>query len=352
MYCYAPTICPEHAMDHRHTSRIAAGPPASGPVPTGSGLPVKKIALGCGCLLVLLLLLGVGGGAALWYFGGTALEEVKAEFGLDKLPVSMDEAQRIIEAAEEATPSSSGAGASDEARTLEPKEVRAALAKPLTKTDVKAYRGLIEELRASEPYRRWGKETESLKAIADKTKGGGEASTVDGLRAIRGATKSMEAGADLMKTFDALVRGDGGYLVYMERVVRVSGVTAAAQQVASQMKEKDAASDAVAARLLKERPEVRAELEKNRKEFKRLKAKGDAQAGMAMLAMQQPGTVALARMPEASFKLWKALPQSTRRELLELQKPKADDLPMLFIGAPVHRQALIVTAEMQAPGEE
>jgi hypothetical protein len=294
---------------------------------SGGGWPWGKILAGCGCLTFL----GLVGIAVVVYFVVDAGTKFAEETGISD----------IAEMAEEAETASGGkdnARIQQEARkrkeeALDPKKIRDYVQQPLTKKDIKEHHAFTKEWQDSPAYKNWVVQFEKMKEL-DKNK---DDSVAGGLKAVGQSAKWVNSVRDVMEAFDTQVRDSGGYEKYYGRMLRIGGVVAASDTIAKSQKSKTidglsgASSDAVAAQMIKERPEIAKQYKKNIAEAKKAMEEvekrkkagkeprpGDMAAfsGLATI-MQGPGTIALARMPEKSFQTWKSLSPKEREKLRE-----------------------------------
>jgi hypothetical protein len=295
----------------------------SGGNQSGGGFPWGKVLAGCGCVS----LLGIIAIAVVVYFVVDAGSKFAKETGITD----------IVEMAEKAdeTGASSGDGSKkrieQQARkrkeeALDPKKIRAYVDAPLTKKDIREHHAFNKKWENSSAHKNWVVQFEKMKEL-DKEK---DDSVAGGLKAVGQSAKWLNSVHDVMEAFDKQVRDSGGYEKYYGRMMRIGGVVAASDTITKANKKlKDPDSDAVAKRMIKERPEIAKQYKKNFAEAKKAIAeaekrkkagkepkRGDmaAFAGMATI-MQGPGTVALARMPEASFETWKKLSAKERKKL-------------------------------------
>lgn len=319
--------------------RKLQAPMAGGSAPSGgSGLPWGKLLLGCGCLTVMMALAGVG--LAWWLFSsakesleesgqGGLLAEIQelaagASGGEGGVAADRDESSRAEELdGRKVDPREAATKARKDALSQE--NLLAYIREPLTMGDVKAYEAFMKTWRADPDYQRW---EEQWKAMRNREKSKEDKDSMVGqLKAVRETTKTMSAMRAVWKAYDEHVREHGGYEAHLGRLTRIGGVAAAADRVARQEKTKDANADAVAEAMLRERPGVVAEYEKNIAEARAQAAEAEqgdpaqqgAFLGLVSLA-QDPGTLALARMPEESFETWEKLGESRRAKLRDYMK--------------------------------
>lgn len=304
------------------------------------GLACGVIALGCGCLTLILL-----GAVALGAFFFVRSDASTADpdnaqggifgiFGEEGGIVDMI-AAGAKEAAKEGdkkspAPKKKQKNAEQKARAqmkeaLSPEKIRAYLAQPLTPKDINAHQKFMRGWAKDPAQIEYIKQSKAVEKLTQDSKGK-EGSVAQSLKAVNASAKAMKSMQQVTEAFDKYIRKNGGYEEYYGRLLRIGGVVAAAQTVKDANKKfKDPDSDAVAKQMLKERPEVAKEYRKNFEEAKQAIAKArksgakNSNAGMgALMAMGQgPGTVALARMPEKSFKTWEALSVSQRKALRE-----------------------------------
>ncbi len=295
---------------------------------SGGGFPWGKVLAGCGCLTLLgVIALGVGG-----YFLFGAASDAAEESGVAAI---FEEAKAHKEAAEENSGKSGKANADIEREArkakddaLDHEKVRAYLREPFTKKDVREHQAFVDQWHEHPAYKNWVEQYEKMKEVSEEN----DESVSGKLRAAGQASKWIRSARDVMEAFDEYVRDNGGYEEYYARLVRIGGViTASDTMTKSNKKLDDANSDAVAKQMLTERPEIAREYAKNMKEAKKAakRAKeakaegkkpspGDQAALAGMMGMfQGPGTVALARMPEKSFKTWQSLSEAERKQLRE-----------------------------------
>lgn len=317
---------------HKHLSQTQAQPP-HGHVPqkggSGGGLPWGKILIGCGCLSLIGIAVAVGLGFFVYSAGSDWVEEQKKAVGVPDLPTTDGDETGSAGSDQVASADAKQDFIKKKEQALDPAKIRGYLARPLTKTDIREYTEFVEEWQDDPAYENYVEQWKAMEEMGKKK----DDSTIGKLQQVRQLGKSMTAVRDVIEAYDAHVKEHGGYQKHYGRMMRIGGAVAAADLIAKDHKIKDADSDRVAKLILKDRPKIKAEYEKNiaearkaAKEAQRRKAAGkDPQdmAGMhAMLAVGQggPGLIALARMPEASFQTWEDLSESERKELRETLK--------------------------------
>jgi len=266
--------------------------------------------------------------------------------------VTVDEIQHTVEEASSSKKPTDGVKTLAKKTHLEPLEVRKELQKPLTKHDVDRTLGIYDDLQKSDAYRRWDKSYHKL----EKNNGNHDPDTIDKMRMMRDSVEGADAYRDVYLEFGRLVKKRGGYRAYMGSLVRMSGVAAAAEQIAKDHGNADPASDEVAGFVLHDRPAIKKEFQKTlhqaRKMASRHAGQGTRNLGdmSALMMLQQPGTVAMARMPEKSFKRWKSFSVARRKKILALPKEAQTTFPA-FLGIAVTGKGLIMTSELSAVKE-
>jgi hypothetical protein len=296
---------------------------------SGGGWPWGKILAGCGCLT----LLGMVVLAGVVYFAVDAGSEWAEEVGITDIAEMAEESEQggsAEEVAKKERIEKQARKRKEEA--LDPKKIRSYIGEPLTKKDIREHHAFTKEWKDNAAYKNWIVQFEKMKELDNKE----DDSIAGGLKAVGQSAKWVNAARDVMEAFDKHVRESGGYETYYGRMIRVGGVTAASDTIAKSKKKsnkklRDPNSDAVASRMIEERPEIAKQYAKNIAEAKKAIAEAEKRkkagkepkaGGMAALAglgtiMQGPGTVALARMPEASFKTWNELSPKERTKLRE-----------------------------------
>ncbi|QDG49758.1 hypothetical protein FIV42_03100 [Persicimonas caeni] len=341
----------------------ATQPPSGG---SGSGFPWGKVLAGCGCLTVLLMF--CAGGAV--FFMIQKGSEFAEENGLKDIAEMIEEMEGGSGSSGSGGPlggaeSGNGEGSADiqrEARqrkedALDVEKIRAYINEPLTKKDIREHHEFVEEWKSDPAYKNWVEQFEKMKELNKKK----DESVTGNLKAIGQSAKWMNAAKTVMEAFDKKVREEeGGYEKYYGRLMRIGGVVAASDTITkSNRKLKDANSDAVAKRMLEERPEIAKQYKKNLAEAKKAVAEAEkrkkagqepnpgdmAALGGLMTIMQGPGTVALARMPEGSFETWKKLSPEERKKLRESLTDSIAPGPYFGLFA-VNPAGLIMTAYM------
>lgn len=330
----------------------------AGTTTSKSGPPIGKILLGCGCLTLL-----VGGiiAAALaimvYSAGEQAAKKLGDEYSIsDAISVAMGGAEAVPPEVAEAAKGTgddakSGSSASSakprkDKTELTPAKVRAAIQRPLTQKDVDRVFGIYEGLRKTDAYKQWNASLDSMKnAGKEKDKG-----TLERMKMMRNGMKGFDAYQELFKEYDRLVKKAGGYDEYLASLVRMSGPAAAAKQIAKDHKKDKPESDEVAALILKELPEVKKEFQKTAAEAKKIAAKNDGKQAFnpaALMMLQQPGTIAMGRMPKKSFETWKKFSEKQRKEIIDLPKNSAKDFPGMLIGVTWSGEPLIISSELE-----
>ncbi len=306
------------------------------------GAPVGKILAGCGCLAALVIAGIAVAGFFMYRAGSDFARELKQDLPVD-VPVptaEQPEEPGSPKKADQPKPSK-------DKETLTPAKVRAALEKPLTQKDVDRVFGVYEGLRQTDAYKQWHESLDSMKKAGEKKDKG----TIDRMKAMRDSMKGFDAYRDLFEEYDRLVKKSGGYEAYLASLVRMSGAAAAAKQIAKDHKNENPASAEVAKLILKERPEIKKEFDKTVEEAEKI-AKKEAKKEEAMpislmMLLQQPGTIAIGRMPEESFENWKSFSEKERAQIIELPKTAPKEFPGMLIGITWSGEPLIVSSEMQ-----
>ncbi|AWV89412.1 hypothetical protein [Bradymonas sediminis] len=300
-----------------------------------SGLPCGLIAAGCGCLtLILLVALGVGG----FFMYSTVSSEVG---GITELIETISDGPTGDAAKKSKSQTTTRGkkgdkGAVQEAKdemeaAISPEKIRSYMKTPLTKKDIREQQKFLSEWEKNPVQQEYVKSLENVEKLK-KEQEGKEGSITGNLRNVNAGAKILNSMNKVTTAFDEHIRKSGGYEKYYSRVIRIGGVVAASQTVVGANKKlKDPDSDAVAKQMLKERPEIANEYRKNfedaKKEIAQAKKSGTESAGAGAAALmslaQGPGTVALARMPEQSFKTWAALSTKERKAVRDSMQPKA-----------------------------
>jgi|GEM_PF-5351725 len=334
--------------------------------PKKKGLPCGLIAIGCGCLTLILLAVVAVGGFLMFRTTASAVEdEGGGLFGIfgeeggivDMIAAGAKEASKEGDkksTAQNKSKKNAEKKAKEEmTQALSPEKVRSYLAQPLTPKDINEHQKFMRDWAKDPAQIEYIKQTKNIEKLTKDSKDK-EGSVANSLKVVNASAKAMTAMQEVTEAFDKYVRKNGGYEKYYGRLLRIGGVVAAAQTVKDANKKfKDPDSDAVAKQMLKERPEVAKEYRKNFDEAKKAIAKAkqsgakDSNAGLgALMAMGQgPGTVALARMPEKSFKTWDALSVTHRKALRESLVQK-DGFGGWFSLFAVNPSVLLVSASM------
>lgn len=296
------------------------------------------MAIGCGCLSIILLLFAAVGGFFVFSSpsdsGGGAEENgiLSGVFGggddsgggilggdggiistiassatgtkQKKLERQMEAKKKSIKEMEEATSAT---------------KIRSYLEKPLSKDDLEKHLKFVSDWETNPVRKKFKGRMKGLDKL-----NGDEKSVANQLKVANASTKMATAAMDLAEAYNKHILKHGGYEAYSGRIVRIGGVIAASNRIKSTHKKlKDADSDAVSKQMLTERAEVASEYKKLMKEAKK-SAAGNSKAGLGALAMmgRTPGTIALARMPQASFKIWDRLPVKQRKKIRESISPE------------------------------
>jgi hypothetical protein len=308
----------------QHQPQQAAGAQQS----DSKGLPWGKLILGCGCLGLIVLM--CGGGVAAYMLVGKAADEsgvgdIVAMATGSKSPMgsSRDNSAEAKEIRKEAKKRKEAA--------LQPGKVRGYLKEPITKKDLREHFDFVERWQEDPTYKKWVEEFEGFKEISEKN----DDSISGQMRAVRQVGKTGRAASDVMEAFDEFVRDDGSYEDYYGRLTRIGGLLLASQAITeSEKKLDDPDSDAVAKKMLAERPKVIEEYEKNIEEAKKAVAEAEQRGGgnkrsdpremaarASLMGMAQgPATIAFVRMPEESFEMWADLSPDKRKEVRDLYK--------------------------------
>lgn len=313
------------------------------------GAPIGKILAGCGCLMIVVLAIAGVAGFFLYRTGSEVAKEMKEELPIDGVPLPVPGANDG-----DGSGKSGSAGKSDgtakpskDKENLTPAKVRAALKKPLTQKDVDRVFGVYEGLRKTDAYDQWHESLDGLKKAGNnKDKG-----TLETMKAMRDSMKGFDAYRDLFEEYERLVKKSGGYDAYLASLVRMSGAAAAAKQIARDHKKKEPSTTEVAKLILEDRPEIKKEFDKTVAEAKKI-AKKDATkqregSVSMMMLLQQPGTIAIGRMPKKSFDNWKSFPAKQRKEIIELPKTAPQEFPGMLIGITWSGEPLIVSSELE-----
>lgn len=318
-----------------------------------------------GCAVVMLLLL-VGGGVAAWFVYKKA-----SQFADESGVGDLIEAARSADEGSGKSKSRKGSSASkgepvdaeEAARNaqeaaLEMSRVRAYIQDPLTRKDVDDYFKFKAKWEKDPAFRDWKAQSKKLKDLGEASNSNKKESLAKQLKTAGAVAKWATDGNRMVAAYDKFIQKEGGYEKYYSRQVRIGGVVAAAEAVAkSNEGDNDPNSAAVARQMLKERPEIAKQYKEGVKEAKAAQKKAansdEAGSGAFMMMaslMQSPGTVALARMPEQSFKTWAALSDKQRKDLRDSMTPKEDEFGgwyTYFSANPAILLMTMMSAEME-----
>lgn len=312
--------------------------PSSPPgVKSSPGLPVGKLALGCGCVGLLAVLgvtavLGVGG---LFVFN-----EVKDSGVLEQGKQKLEEIKELEQA------SSGVAGAKSEEvgstakamSSLSKEEMLGWTARPLTAQDVAQHESFMTSWSGSSAVKQSLESREALVEGSKKKKE--ERGALDELKMLNASKNLVLSTGKAYEEMDALAKQHGGAEEVMRRYFQVVAVASAARAVAQSDEIEAITSDEVAAKMLKEHQKWGAEYTRWRKvnteyfrvmlsaqsDPKRLEALGkdpdfqkqtEAQQEITKLQNEQPGYLLLGKIPRASLETWKGLGEARRAKLLD-----------------------------------
>ncbi len=338
------------------TLAMAASPAPASPAPAKKKGGMGKFILGCGCLLVLIILAVVVAAAVIMYL---AAEQADAAMGDDfsvSDAVALVFGERGTSVSATATkPEGDGKAAAKRGDTAEPSKektemspakVRAALAEPLTPADVDRVFAVYDGLKKTNAYERWHESLDGMKKVG-RSDGAG---AIEQMARIRDGMKGFDAYKELFTEYDRLVKKAGGFEPYLASLTRIAGAAAAAKQIAKEHKLGEPASDKVADKILSERAAIKKAYEETSKEAADIAKKNADGKGMnpAFLAMmQQPGTIAMGRMPEKSFEAWKKFAEEQRKRVIELPQTSAKDFPGMILGVTWSGEPLIISSEFE-----
>lgn len=343
--------------------------------PAKKKAPWGMILGGCAVLMVLLMICG---GGASWFVLKKA-SKFADESGVGDLIEAAKSAEEASGGAKGSKRGKAGkggkAGAADEAGAVDAEEaaraqreaalewtqVRAYIQQPLTKKDIDDYFKFKAKWEKDPAFRDWSAQTRKLKDLGEASNSRKKDSLADQLKTVSATAKWASDANRMVAAFDEFIRKEGGYEKYYSRQVRVGALIAAADTAAQHTEGAgDPDSAAVAKQMLKERPEIARQYQDSIKEAKAAQKKAkkaanpeEANVGALMMMaslLQSPGTVALARMPEQSFKTWAALSDKERKALRESTRSSDDEFGGWYIYFAANPSLLLmtmVTAEME-----